>query len=156
MPAGACTRTLELRGPFGLCVAQGIAAPLSICWAADRLRSQPSTSQVVAACVDEREHGPDGAAAFMLGARGRLRLAGWSIAGCGRIDDALDRARVRASCEHAKLDDHLYVVATEVEQGVHAIARALERLASGQRVAVSVDEPGTGIVTLVLTHEHQP
>lgn len=156
MPAGACTRTLELRGPFGLCVAQGIAAPLSMCWAADRLRRQPSTSQVVAACVDEREHGPDGAAAFVLGDRGQLRLAGWSIVGCGRIDDALDRARARASGEHSKLDDHLHVVATEVEQGVHALVRSLERLTPGQRVAVSVEEPGTGIVTLVLVHEQQP
>jgi 3-oxoacyl-(acyl-carrier-protein) synthase len=149
MPAGACTRTLDLQGPFGLCVARGIAAPLSICWAADRLRRQLNTSQMVAACVDEREHGPDGAAAFVLGDRGRLRLAGWSIVGCGRIGDGLDRACARAGCAHASLDDHLHVIATEVEQGVRALVGSLERLTPGQRVAVSVEEPGSGVVTLV-------
>ena len=99
MPAGACTRLLELWGPLQLICGDALAAMLALIGAADSFMREPGLGCAVAAGVDEfdrarPEASRDGALALVVGEGGSLSLLGWAVTGRG--GDALAQASSRA------------------------------------------------------------
>ena len=96
-PVGTCSKLLRLKGACSTISAGGAAGLAAIVYAAELLSKRPELEQIVAGGVDEdrADGSTEGAACTLLGlhrdAHGP-RLAGWAIAGPGRLADAAARA----------------------------------------------------------------
>ncbi len=161
MPAGACSRHLELWGPMGLVCADACAGLLAVLWAADALERDESLAAVVAACVhepdDEDETAVDegeASSAVVLSPEGPIELCGAAMTGPG--DAALAQACARARVTPADLDELHRVGPEHRRLGASASGLVLARAASallerepGRRAAVVACDPGVE-VALVL------
>jgi 3-oxoacyl-[acyl-carrier-protein] synthase II len=134
MPAGACTRMLELWGPFGLTCADASAGLLATVWALAQLEQQPHLTAMVAACVDEA-HGTG--MACVVGDRGEIEIVGHAIARHG--SEALANALVLAGLDSSGTTQSL----------AHACEH-LQAAERGQTIAVVSEDQGNVAVALVL------
>ncbi|MDB4959234.1 MAG: putative beta-ketoacyl synthase [Myxococcales bacterium] len=103
-PAGTCARLLGLRGAHSTVAAGPATGLLAFVYAAELLASHRDCDRIVAAAVDELPaevgDGSDGAVAGVLCASpGAVRVAGWHIAGPGRIAEAAASALATADLD---------------------------------------------------------
>jgi 3-oxoacyl-[acyl-carrier-protein] synthase II len=99
MPAGACTRALELWGPMQLICGDALAGLAALIGACEAFARDPTVPFAVAAAVAEQdpsqpEHSREGASAIVLGEGGSPTVLGWAITGPG--GDAIGLASSRA------------------------------------------------------------
>lgn len=165
MPAGACTRTLELWGPLGVTCADACAGLLALCWAAAQLEHERAPTWMVAACVEEGEHEREQAAmACVLGERGEIEIRGRALARRGHeaLALALDEAELEAEAlaqvwMFGAAIDHPRARPIEdrgAATGGLALAQACEHLRTGDRaepLAIVCEDPNNLAVALVLT-----
>jgi 3-oxoacyl-[acyl-carrier-protein] synthase II len=162
--AGFCSKLLSVRGP--LCVVStGSGSGLSaLALAAQLVATRADLSLMLAGAVDERpvggDEGPgDGAACVLLGAADdarpgngsppAVRLAGWGLAGPGRLDEAVRRAApgglppdalvIRPQAGDNGAADTLFALAEAVLELRRGAARsALVASGSGRSLAAAV------------------
>src|SRR5690606_2003810 len=114
-PVGTCSRLLSLKGPLSTVSAAGASGLIAALYAAELLAHRDDADRVVAGAVEEidperdGQDGVDGAACAVLAAAPpaagrRARLAGWAIAGPGRLAEAADAALARAGLAAGDLD----------------------------------------------------
>ncbi|HEX4416564.1 MAG TPA: beta-ketoacyl-[acyl-carrier-protein] synthase family protein [Kofleriaceae bacterium] len=93
-PAGTCSKLLALKGAFSTLSAGAAAGIVAIIYAAELLAKRAELDQLLAGGGDEAR--PDceteGAAMILLARSGSIRLAGWALAGPGRLATAIARA----------------------------------------------------------------
>jgi 3-oxoacyl-[acyl-carrier-protein] synthase II len=106
-PAGSCSKLLSLRGPnTTLSTGDGSGLAAIIC-AAQILSSREDVELILAGGTDELPEKPardetDGAAMVVLGAspqESAIEVAGWGVAGPGRLEDAIHQALAAAGVE---------------------------------------------------------
>jgi len=168
MPAGACSRHLELWGPMGLVCAEASAGLLALIWAADVLERDESLAAVVAASVNEPDDEDEAAAdegeasaALVLCPEGAIELCGAAVTGPGSSppgDLALARACERARVTLAEIDDLHRVGPEHRRLGASAGGLVLAMAAGvllehepGRTAAVVASDPGVE-VAVVLRH----
>lgn len=102
-PAGTCAKLHGLRGAHSTVSAGPASGLFAIAYAAELLASGGDCDRVLAAGLDELPPGPvvdgasEGAAAVLLAsAPGRIRVAGWSLAGPGQLAAAATTAMAMA------------------------------------------------------------
>jgi 3-oxoacyl-[acyl-carrier-protein] synthase II len=98
-PAGTCTKLLGLRGLHSTVAAAGATGLFAFLYAAELLAARRDADRMIAVGVDELPPGeaPEGASegaagALLAVAPGPVRVAGWSVAGPGRIAEAVAAA----------------------------------------------------------------
>ncbi len=163
-PAGACARLLQLRGPSTVLTTGPGSGLAAVVMAADLLAHGEGADLLLAGGLDEltdaeralRDGRAEGASCALLAGPGHLaadhpaagravRVAGWGLAGPGRLDDAVAAALARAGLEPGEVS----LAFGEAEPSVLAGA-----LAPGTRVvrpsAAAGRADGAGGVTAVL------
>jgi 3-oxoacyl-(acyl-carrier-protein) synthase len=143
-PAGTCARLLGLRGAHAVVSAGAATGLLAIVYAAELLATRRDCDAIVAAGVDELGDGGtrDGASATVLATNGGVRVAGWSVAGPGRLDDAVARALAAAGLAAADriVDDA--EPASPAFASAQAVARAVALMRAEEARSVLVAQRG--------------
>ncbi len=157
-PAGTCAKVLGLRGPHSTLSAGPATGLAAVVYAAELLATRDDCDHVVAAGVDELVPGDppagasEGAACVVLAAAGDVRLAGWSVAGPGRLDEAIARARAAAQLPHVDLvigpggdvDPEAVAGASPAYTSALGVVIAAARIRAGEARAALVVQTGGG------------
>jgi 3-oxoacyl-[acyl-carrier-protein] synthase II len=93
-PAGTCSKLLSLKGAFSTLSAGSAAGIVAIIYAAELLAKRAELEHMIAGGADEvrPEYETEGAAMALLARAGTIRLAGWALAGPGKLASAIAHA----------------------------------------------------------------
>lgn len=173
-PAGFCSKILELRGPLNALTIGTGTGLIAIAHAAEILSTRDDVDLMVAAAVDENAAGeavaaPAGAISILMGTSAhdrktgpRVRLAGWGIAGPGRINDAIRDATGGEHQPNTRVDrvfrerdwgDQFpgYAHALPSALAFGAAFRSLQRGESARSLVTS-DQGRSAVVAILLTN----
>jgi hypothetical protein len=109
-PAGTCAKVFGLRGAHSTVCAGSSTGLVAMTYAAELVATQLDCDRVIGVGVDElsasdsvdaRSEGAAGVV-FVPG-RGAIELAGWSLAGPGRLSEATERALAAAGLSSTEL-----------------------------------------------------
>lgn len=157
-PAGACARLLSLRGPTTTLTTGAGSSLVAIVYAASWLAARDDADLLVAGGVDELgasesdAEQSEGAACLVLDATPRagpaVRLAGWGLAGPGRVTEAIAAALAVARIEPSqarRLPDPVEVLGRAPAAGPgFACAAAFAAITRGEATSLLVVDPGEG------------
>ncbi|HTR55072.1 MAG TPA: beta-ketoacyl-[acyl-carrier-protein] synthase family protein [Kofleriaceae bacterium] len=146
--AGTCARVLGLRGAHSTLGAGAATGLLALAYAAELLATRTEIDRVIAAGVDELtdaggEAAEGAACALLVPGVHEIELAGWSVAGPGRLDLAITDATTMARIESGECA----VDRTESARGagfapMTAVARAIARIRAGEIDRVVIARSG--------------
>jgi 3-oxoacyl-[acyl-carrier-protein] synthase II len=166
-PAGACSKLLMLRGPTSTVDTGEGSGLVAIAYAAELLAAHDAADLVLAGAFDEIDPveptetvTAEGASCVVLGITGDIALAGWGMAGPGRVGDAVEQALAMARLD-SDVDARFDVPGGMTERGLMpadasaaAFARAVLSLRGGGiRSALVTSSAGRSTTcAVVLSH----
>jgi 3-oxoacyl-[acyl-carrier-protein] synthase II len=150
-PAGTCTKLLGLRGPHSTVMAAAATGLFAVVYAAELLAARRDADRLIAVGVDELPEGAvaagasEGAAgALLVAAPGPVRVAGWGVAGPGRLAEAAAAALAMAgeAVADATIDPADLAGDTAAYGASLAVAVATLMIRTGEARRVLVAQPG--------------